>query len=116
MFDFGHGRLAAYTGGCLLRLGRPAEAAAALGEALAALPHACVRQRADTRLDLAHARLQAGEAEEPARLAGAAVGTFAGWDSMAGLRRVAAFADILAAAGHSAAAGSLREQAMAYAE
>jgi transcriptional regulator with XRE-family HTH domain len=115
MFEFDHGRLAAYTGACLLRLGRPVEAAAALADALAALPQTCMRRRAEARLDLAHARLQAGEADEAARLAGTAVETFAGWNSVAGLRRVVTFADSLAAAGHPAAAGSLREQALAHA-
>jgi len=115
MFEFDHGRLAAYTGACLLRLDRPVEAAAALGDALAALPQTCARRRAEARLDLAHARLRVGEADEAARLAGTAVETFAGWNSVAGLRRVATFADTLAAAGHPVAAGSLREQALAHA-
>jgi tetratricopeptide (TPR) repeat protein len=114
MFGFDGARLAAYRGGCLLRLGDPDEAGLALAEALAALSPGCVRRRAEVMLDLAGVRLARGDAEEAGRLAADAVDGFAARGSGSGLRRAARFAVALAEAGQVAAALSVQEQILSH--
>jgi len=114
MFGFDTARLAAYRGGCLLRLGDVDEAGLALGEALGALSADCVRRRAEVVLDLAGVRLARGDAEEATRLAAEAVEGFVARGSGSGLGRAERFTVALADAGHVAAARLVHEQILSH--
>ena len=113
MYGFDHARLSAYTGTCHLSMNEPAEAEHALREALAALPAACGRRRADVRVDLAYALLRNGEVDEAIQLAGTAAEAFGAWESVTGLDRVTSFSTAVSQAGHVGAARSLQEQVLA---
>ena len=66
---FDRGRLAGFAGICHIRLDRPKEALAPLGEALRALPEAAVKHRSVLLTDLATAKVKQGELDEGCQIA-----------------------------------------------
>lgn len=114
MYDFDRPRFVASAGACYLRMARPVEAERVLREALSTVSPTGGRRRAEVGVDLAHALLQVGQADEAIALAGAAADTFGAWDSASGLDRVTAFARSLQRTGNALAARSLTERVLAY--
>ncbi len=104
MFDFDDSSLAGYSGSCYLALGQGHAAATAFEKALVHLPESCDRRRATIQVELAGARLVTGDVEEARDLACAALSTFVGRGSVAGVRRVRRLRNSLREAGHGAAA------------
>jgi tetratricopeptide (TPR) repeat protein len=113
MFDFDYSSLAGYSGSCYLALGQDRAAATAFEKALVRLPKSCDRRRAMNQVGLARARLGTDDIEDARELACAALATFVGRGSVAGVRRVRRFRNALRETGHTVAALALDEQARA---
>ncbi|MDF5758406.1 hypothetical protein [Spongiactinospora sp. TRM90649] len=75
-------------GRCLMRLGQSGPAIRALKESLDLLPDGYVRERGGTLIDLAYARVQAGQIEEACHVAGRALDLASVTGSQRNLRRL----------------------------
>ena len=110
MYDFDHSALAAYRGQCHLRLGQPREAMAAFEAGLASLPPSCDRRGAFLAIGLAEACLTERMLDTATHHARRALAVFAMSGSLAGLRRVQRYRELLADAGFGREAGDLDQQ------